>query len=120
MTPQPDKGGVAVKTNGVGKVTTAHLNLTKSLALGFAKKPRAKPVHLDGDRLTLAQRIVATMYPTEAPTNEIARTAKISPGSVKVIASRLGLRRPPKKRPEPVRVRRPPYAGYDRYERPWG
>lgn len=45
MTPQPDKGGEAVKTNGVGKRTTAHLNLTVDMSEQVTAEAARKELH---------------------------------------------------------------------------
>lgn len=77
-----------------------------------------KPVRTNGKR-TAAQQIVADGYASGMSQAEIAEKAGIQFNSVPVLAARMGIKRP-KKPPKPVVARRPPYAGFDRYEPPWG
>lgn len=72
--------------------------------------------------MTQAQRIIAEMYMSGIPIREIATVAGVTPGSAKVIASRMGLRRG---HSHEVSQRRKPFrkikfSGKDKHERQWG
>lgn len=61
------------------------------------------------------REIIRDGYARGLPVAEIARLADSTPGSVKVIAHKMGI-----KHQKRIRVRVPPFAGYDRYELRWG
>lgn len=72
--------------------------------------------------------IIKDGYQRGLPVAEIARLADSTPGSVRVIASNMGLRHPmlgkihtrAQMNAGPVVKRIPPYAGYDKHELRWG
>lgn len=74
--------------------------------------------------MTHAQRIISELYLTGRHIKEIAEAAGVTPGSARVIASRLGLKRgqpgkgPPQ--PKPRQFRKATFSGKDKHERQWG
>lgn len=65
------------------------------------------------------REIIRDGYQRGLPVAEIARLAGSTPGSVRVIASKMGLihQKAPAVRWKPRGI---PYAGYDRHELRWG
>ena len=72
--------------------------------------------------MTQAQRIISELYLTGRHIKEIAAMAGVTPGSAKVIASRLGLKRgqPMKGLRKPKPFQKISFTGKDRHERQWG
>lgn len=106
-----------IKTNGKGQRTTAHLNLLRSMAdVVRDEEAAAARIAAQGSQ---AKRIIADGYAKGLSKYEIAQAAGISPESVKVIACRIGLKRP-KKTFAPQPKAPPAYAGHDRTEPRWG
>ena len=106
---KPPRRPTAVKTSGEGQRTTAHLNLTLTMADVMADEERV------ASRGPRSKKIIAEGYAQGWSKYQIAEAAGIVPQSVKVIASRCGIRRPKKA----AAKRRLPFAGQDRTSLPW-
>ena len=69
--------------------------------------------------MTQAQRIIAETYMSGLHIREIAAKAGVTPGSAKVIASRLGLKRG-MRTPKPKPFQKVTFCGKDKTEWKWG